>query len=72
MGRVISEGRYANPESTLRTVSADIANLVRQAHETGIGDEFPAYAADLFRRAAAAGYGDEEHVAVIKVLGNAA
>lgn len=72
MGRVIGEGRYANPESTLRTAGADIANLVRQAHEAGIGDEFPAYAADLFRRAADAGHGDEEHVAVIKVLGNAA
>lgn len=71
MGRVIGEGRYANPESTLQTAGADIANLVRQAHEAGIGDEFPAYAADLFRRAAAAGYGDEEHVAVIKVLRNA-
>ncbi|TWI05843.1 3-hydroxyisobutyrate dehydrogenase-like beta-hydroxyacid dehydrogenase [Luteimonas cucumeris] len=72
MGRVIGEGRYANPESTLRTAGTDIANLVRQAHEAGIGDEFPAYVAGLFRRAVAAGHGDEEHVAVIKVLGNAA
>jgi 3-hydroxyisobutyrate dehydrogenase-like beta-hydroxyacid dehydrogenase len=72
MGRVISEDRYANPESTLQTAAADIANLVRQAHQTGIGDEFPAYAAGLFRRAQEAGYGLEEHVAVIKVLGNAA
>jgi 3-hydroxyisobutyrate dehydrogenase-like beta-hydroxyacid dehydrogenase len=71
MGRVISEGRYANPESTLQTAAADIANLVRQAHQTGIGDEFPAYAAGLFRRAQEAGYGPEEHVAVIKVLSNA-
>lgn len=71
MGRVISEDRYANPESTLQTAAADIANLVRQARQTGIGDEFPAYAAGLFHRALEAGYGLEEHVAVIKVLGNA-
>lgn len=42
MARVISEDCYANPESTLQTAAADIANLVRQARQTGIGDEFPA------------------------------
>lgn len=68
MGRVIAENRYAEPESTLQTAGADIANLVRQARETGIGDEFPAYAASLFQRAVEAGYGTEEHAAVIKVL----
>ncbi|MCF7221365.1 NAD(P)-dependent oxidoreductase [Marilutibacter chinensis] len=72
MGDVIGEGRYANPESTLQTAGADIANLVRQAREAGIGEEFPSYAAGLFQRAIEAGYGPEEHVAVIKVLRNAA
>ncbi len=72
MGRVIGQDRYRGPESSLQLAGADIANLVRHAHEAGIADEFPVYAADLFRRAVAAGLGGEEHVAIIKVLERAA
>ncbi|ATQ42439.1 NAD(P)-binding domain-containing protein [Caulobacter mirabilis] len=69
MAAVIAGGRFAEPESALATAGADIARLVQQAQDAGIGDAWPRFAADLFRRAAAAGYGAEEHVAIVKVMG---
>lgn len=68
MGDVVAHGRFANPESTLRTAAADIADLERHALDAGIGRDFPAFAADVFRRGVDAGFGAEEHVAIVKVL----
>jgi 3-hydroxyisobutyrate dehydrogenase-like beta-hydroxyacid dehydrogenase len=68
MGRVIATGRYTNPESTLQTAGNDIARLVDHAHAAGLPDAFPAFAADLFARAIAAGLGREEHIAIAKLL----
>ncbi|WP_438025606.1 NAD(P)-dependent oxidoreductase [Sorangium sp. So ce233] len=68
MGEVIEKGAYANPESTLGTAGADIGRLVQHAEEAGINAEVPRFAAALFRRAIDAGYGAEEHAALIKVL----
>lgn len=68
MGEVIQTNNYGSPESTLKTSGSDIIRLVRQAHEAGINDEVPTFAANLFKRAIDAGHGPEEHVAVIKVL----
>ncbi|ADB30693.1 6-phosphogluconate dehydrogenase NAD-binding protein [Kribbella flavida DSM 17836] len=68
MATVVAENRFTDPESTLRTAGHDIQGLVRQAAEAGIDDTFPAFAAAVFERAVAAGYGDEEHVAVIKTM----
>jgi 3-hydroxyisobutyrate dehydrogenase-like beta-hydroxyacid dehydrogenase len=68
MGEVVSANRFSDPESTLRTTGNDIAGLVSHARQAGISEDFPTFAADLFRRAIDAGYGKEEHVAIIKVL----
>ena len=68
MGRVIANDRFGEPESSIKTVGADIARLVQLSGELNIGRAFPAFAADMFRRARDAGYGSEEHAAVIKVL----
>lgn len=68
MGVVIENERYGNPESTLKTAGEDIGRLVQQADEAGINNELPKFAAGLFRRAIDAGFGAEEHAAVIKVM----
>lgn len=68
MGEVIQHGRFSDPESTVKTTGDDLQLLVQQAKESGINSELPEFAARLFRRAMDAGYGKEEHAAVIKVL----
>ncbi|MBY3037527.1 NAD(P)-dependent oxidoreductase [Rhizobium leguminosarum] len=68
MGRVIADDRFGEPESSIRTVSADIARLVQLSGDLNIGRAFPTFAADIFQRAHDAGYSAEEHSAVIKVL----
>jgi 3-hydroxyisobutyrate dehydrogenase-like beta-hydroxyacid dehydrogenase len=68
MGEVIQHGRFSNPESTIKTTGDDLQLLVQQAKESGINSELPEFAANLFKRAMDAGYEQEEHAAVIKVL----
>ncbi len=68
MGTVIQHNRFANPESTIQTTGNDLHLLVQQATEAGISSELPKFAADIFQRAIDAGYGGEEHAAIIKVL----
>jgi 3-hydroxyisobutyrate dehydrogenase-like beta-hydroxyacid dehydrogenase len=68
LGEVIQTNDYGSPESSLKTSGSDVIRLVRQAREAGINDEVPAFAAALFERAIDAGYGPEEHAALIKIL----
>lgn len=68
MGRAIEGNRFADPQSTIRSVGVDIARLVEIAGDLSINAAFPAFAADLFRNATDAGYGAEEHCAIVKVL----
>jgi 3-hydroxyisobutyrate dehydrogenase-like beta-hydroxyacid dehydrogenase len=68
LGKVIQTGDFADPESSLKTSGEDIIRLVRQAREAGINAEIPTFAAGLFKRAIDAGYGREEHAALIKIL----
>jgi 3-hydroxyisobutyrate dehydrogenase-like beta-hydroxyacid dehydrogenase len=42
--------------------------LAKQAREAGINSEFPTFGLGLFKKAMAAGYGEEEVAALIKVL----
>ncbi|WP_341840334.1 NAD(P)-dependent oxidoreductase [Chitinophaga caseinilytica] len=68
MGRVIEKNSFSNPESTVDTTGHDLHLLVQHSEEAGISKELPLFAADLFQRAIDAGYGKEEHAAIIKVL----
>ncbi|WP_205509580.1 NAD(P)-dependent oxidoreductase [Longitalea arenae] len=68
MGQVIQHDRFTNPESTVKTTGEDLQLLVQQAEEAGISKELPAFAARLFKRAIDAGYDQEEHAAIIKVM----
>ncbi len=68
LGEVIQTNDFGSPQSSLKTSGSDIIRLVRQAREAGINDEVPAFGASLFKRAIDAGYGPEEHAALIKIL----
>ncbi|MCF6405477.1 NAD(P)-binding domain-containing protein [Chitinophaga filiformis] len=68
MGEVIQHNRFANPESTVKTTTDDLHLLVQHSEEAGISTELPKFAANIFQRTVDAGYGAEEHAAIIKVL----
>lgn len=68
MGEVIQQGRFSDPESTIHTTANDLHLLRQHSEEAGISADLPAFAADLFQRAVDAGYGKEEHAAIIKVM----
>lgn len=67
-GTVIQTGDYAISESPLKISVEATERLVKTAQAAQINTEFPTFAAGLFKRAMAAGYGDEEAAALIKVL----
>jgi 3-hydroxyisobutyrate dehydrogenase-like beta-hydroxyacid dehydrogenase len=67
-GDVIHAERYDSPESTVRTCTLGTELFVKQAREAGINAEFPNFSFGLFQKAIAAGYGEEELGAVIKVM----
>jgi 3-hydroxyisobutyrate dehydrogenase-like beta-hydroxyacid dehydrogenase len=68
LGEVIQQGAYENPGSSISTDTSAIESIVQQAQEAQINSEFPKFALWLFRQAIAAGYGEEEVAALIKVL----
>ncbi|MDQ0861085.1 NAD(P)-dependent oxidoreductase [Bacillus sp. V2I10] len=67
-GEVIQAGLFENPESSLNTCAVTGELFVQQAQEAQINAAFPAFAQGLLRKAQAAGYGNEEVGALIKVL----
>jgi 3-hydroxyisobutyrate dehydrogenase-like beta-hydroxyacid dehydrogenase len=67
-GGVIQSGDYSVSESPLRISVDATERLAQSARESGLNAEVPTLAAALFKRAAAAGYGDQEVAALIKVL----
>ena len=67
-GKAIAAEDYGHPESSIEICAGSGTLFLRQAREAGIGSEFPAFADGLFRRAMAAGLGEEKLAAMIKVL----
>lgn len=68
MGEDIRVEKYDNPESSIRICAAGMELIARHAREAGINSEFPDFACGIFKKAVAAGHGDEGVAAVIKVL----
>lgn len=67
-GAVIQTGDYAVSESPLKISVEATERLVKTAQAAQINSEFPTFASGLFKRAMAAGYGNEEAAALVKVL----
>ncbi|SJZ66422.1 3-hydroxyisobutyrate dehydrogenase [Chitinophaga eiseniae] len=68
MGEVIQHNRFSDPESTINTTGLDLRLLLQHTREAGLHTALPELAADIFNKAIAAGYGKEEHAAIIKIL----
>jgi 3-hydroxyisobutyrate dehydrogenase-like beta-hydroxyacid dehydrogenase len=67
-GTVIQTGDYKVSESPLKISVEATERLVKTAQAAQINAEFPIFASGLFKRAMAAGYGNEEAAALVKVL----
>jgi len=65
---VIRSGEFGDPGATLEVWRAALGRVRDQATGSGINSEIPDLIASLFDRAIAAGYGEEDVAAVIKVL----
>lgn len=59
---------YADPGATLSVWEAALRRVQEQARDAGINSEIPDLISSLFNRAIAAGYGDEDVAAVVKIL----
>jgi 3-hydroxyisobutyrate dehydrogenase-like beta-hydroxyacid dehydrogenase len=68
LGEVVQAGAYENPGSSIATDTVAIERIIQQARESQINSKFPTFALGLFQQAIAAGYGEEEVAALIKVL----
>ena len=66
--RSSSRATTRSPRAPCGSRSKPPRRLAQAARESGINAEFPTFAAALFKRAMAAGHGDEEVAALIKVL----
>jgi 3-hydroxyisobutyrate dehydrogenase-like beta-hydroxyacid dehydrogenase len=67
-GAVIQSGNFEISESPLKISVEATERLAQAAREGGINSEFPEFASGFFKRAAAAGYENEEVAALIKVF----
>jgi len=67
-GNMIHTSNFQATESPMRISIEATARLEATAREAGINAAFPAFASALFKKAAAAGYEDEEVAALIKVM----
>jgi len=68
----IHSGRFENPTATLGVWYAALKRIQTHARDAGINCEVPDFAAGFFKRALAAGYGEEDVAALVKVLRPAA
>lgn len=67
-GTVIQKGDFAISQSPLAISVEATERILQTAKEAGINTEFPTFAAGILKRAAEAGYGNEEFAAIVKLL----
>ena len=68
-GEVIQAGVYESPQASVSTCAGGVERIVQHAQSAEINAEVPTFALGLFRKAMAAGHGEEEEAAaLIKVL----
>ena len=65
---VIHSGRYSEPGATLTVWDAALQRIQTQAKDSGINSEIPDFVSSFFKRALAAGYGEEDVASIIKIL----
>lgn len=68
LGSALASGNFSNPSASIGTYDGVLERIMSQARDAGIDDEIPRFASQLYRRGIDAGLGDEEVVALIKLL----
>ena len=68
LASVVHSGNFANPGATLTVWEAALQSVQTQANDAQINCDIPDFVSSLFNRAIAAGYGEDDVAAVIKVL----
>jgi 3-hydroxyisobutyrate dehydrogenase-like beta-hydroxyacid dehydrogenase len=65
---LIREGRFHEPTATLEVWGNALARVQQQARDAGISPAIPDFYASYFKKAVAAGLGQQEAIAIVKVL----
>jgi 3-hydroxyisobutyrate dehydrogenase-like beta-hydroxyacid dehydrogenase len=65
------DSAYENPGATLSVWAGALKRVENQARDAGINCEFPDFVAGLFGRAIAAGHGEKDVAALVKVFRHA-
>lgn len=65
---IIHKDAYDNPGATISVWGAALQRIQDQARDAGINSEVPDFVSAMFKRAIAAGHGEEDIAALIKVL----
>lgn len=68
LGAALAEDRYDDPGASLAVYAGVVRRVLEHADDAGINAEIPALAADLIGRGIDAGLGDQEIVALVRVL----
>lgn len=68
LAQMVHNDDYEQSGSTLSVWSAGLDKIRRQASDARMNGEFPDFVSDLFKRAIAAGYGEQDAMAIVKVL----
>lgn len=66
--QIIHAGAYENPGATIKVWEAALQRIQQQAHDAQINREVPDFVSGIFKRAIAAGHGEQDVAALIKVL----
>jgi 3-hydroxyisobutyrate dehydrogenase-like beta-hydroxyacid dehydrogenase len=65
---VIESDEFANPSATLSVWEAALQRVLIQARDAGINAEIPEFVSVFLKKAIAAGYGEQDVAALVKVL----
>jgi 3-hydroxyisobutyrate dehydrogenase-like beta-hydroxyacid dehydrogenase len=68
LARIIRDAEYGHPTATLQVWGEALARLQTQARDAGISSAIPDFIAGFFQRAVGMGLGQEEAIAIHKVL----
>jgi 3-hydroxyisobutyrate dehydrogenase-like beta-hydroxyacid dehydrogenase len=66
--QTIHSGEFANPGATLAVWEGALQRIQQQAGDARLNSEIPDFASSFFQRAIAAGHGEEDVAALVKVL----
>lgn len=68
LGQALETGNFENPGASIGVYSGVLDRILQQAHDASINAEIAAFANKLYKRGMAAGFADQEVVALIKLL----